>query len=394
MAYQEHADAHRVLLRIRPIPVPFGPEIQAVQQRAYKFRRQTDTLSVTVNDEEYALLLAHPAVEVFPDVQLRVFKEPGDQTTSLTPASGLPHVLRRISAPEAWEVSRGANTYVAIIDTGICGMMPEFPDWKKADGISFDGSDPWDDYYGHGSMCACIAAATDREEGRFNGVAPDALLYSCKTRFTTTELIAVYEWLMDRREEHGQPIIASNSYGFESCDEPYQNGQPITINHPFATILQQAIEMGIIVVFAAGNNHSDCDGEPQDCQPDTIWAWNSLDEVLCVGTTDRNNNLWDYSSRGPGQWASAERPKPDCVAPTYGEVMWGCGFQDDTDVWGTSGAAPQAAGLAALLSSLQPTASPAAILDRIRQTCDAHPSEPTCSGHGLINCARAVAPPI
>jgi len=80
-------------------------------------------------------------------------------------------------------------------------------------------------------------------------------------------------------------------------------------------------------------------------------------------------------------------------APTYGEVMWDCGYHTPNDGWGTSGAAPQAAGLAALLASLHPSSTPASLLDHIRATCDPHPTAPTCSGHGVINCARAVAAP-
>lgn len=380
----------RVLVRFRPIPGPMGPQVRAVRNRAHGFRRQPDTAVAVVSPEEFYQLSHHPAVEVYPDVRMRPL---GQWTRAMSPASaaaGLKEVLERIGAPRAWGRSRGADAYVAIVDTGVCGTMPEFPDWKKAGGWAYDGGDPWLDYHGHGSMCACVAAATDAGGGRFNGVAPDALLYSCKTTFLTSELIDIYEWLMDRREEHGRPVIVNNSYGFYDCSDPHEGGQPITINHPFVTTLQQAVAAGVTPVFAAGNNHADCGGDPQGCDPDTIWVWNSLDEVLSVGTVDENDALWDYSSRGPGQWAPAERPKPDCVAPTYGEVMWGCGYSNMTNGWGTSGAAPQAAGLAALLASLDPTATPRALMDRINLTCDPHPTGATCSGHGVINCAAAV----
>jgi subtilisin family serine protease len=299
----------------------------------------------------------------------------------------LERVLPLISAPQAWTKSRGKDVYIAIVDTGVCGTMAEFPDAKKAGGWSYDNSDPWKDYYGHGSMTACIAAATNGGKG--SGVAPEARLYSCKTTFLTSELIAAYEWLISKRAEHGQPIIVNNSFAFQTCDLPQENGQAININHPFVTSIQQAIRAGLTIVFAAGNNQGFCTN-PSECGPNSIWIWNSLDEVLSVGAVDQNNKLWSYSSRGPGQWTLGTSPKPDCVAPVFGEVMWNCGFQDQPQGWGTSGAAPQAAGLAALIASYKPNLSPKQILDCIRNTCDAHPSAPTCSGHGVLNCDRAL----
>jgi len=393
-----HVGGRRVLMRVRPLSVPIGPHIEALQQRSHRFRRQPDTFAATVSDEEYQRLKMHPATEVYPDVQLHPAAGTVPFTRNMTPAAGLPglqDVLQSISAPTAWNKSRGKDTFIAIMDSGVCGTMKEFPDWKRAGGWSFDGSDPWTDYSGHGSMAACVAAATESDGGASNGVAPDAKLYSCKTQYLTSQLIDAYEWLIDRREEHKQPIVANNSYGSYTCNPPEEhdvqgNKQPITINHPFVTALQQAIAAGIAVVFAAGNNHSNCSSGPPPCQPNTIWTWNSLDEVLSVGTVDQNNDLWEYSSRGPGQWTNPVAPKPDCVAPTYGEVMWGCGYQNMGKGWGTSGAAPLAAGLVALLASQQPGSTPADLLDRIRQTCDPHPTPHECSGHGVINCARAV----
>lgn len=304
------------------------------------------------------------------------------QIIPMTDAFSLDDVLEHIKAPYAWKKTEGEDVYIAIIDTGICGKMAEFPIWKKADGWAFDNK-PWEDYNGHGSMCACIASATRKEGGRFNGVAPNAKLYSCKTLFTASELIEIYEWLIDKKEEHGQPIIASNSWGAYDCEPP------APCEHPIVRIIQEAVKAGIIVVFAAGNNHELCKGKPELCEPDTIWMQNSLDEALSLGTVDEKNNLRRYSSRGPGQCAQ-KYPKPDCVAPTYGVVMWGDAYKNFPEGWGTSGACAQAAGLAALIASLHPDWTPEQVNENIRKTCDSLKLPPDCAGHGVINCARAL----
>src|SRR5262249_51219167 len=149
--------------------------------------------------------------------------------------------------------------------------------------------------------------------------------------------------------------------------------------------------------FAAGNNHAFglCQHPETDDHPNTIWAVNSIDEVITVGTVD-----WDESnqavggehansSRGPGQW-SIRQDKPDVVAPTYGEVVWGATYRR-LEWWGTSGACPQVAGLAALLLSLHPALTPAQVQRLICANARPLPGKPaTCVGHGIINCLATI----
>jgi subtilisin family serine protease len=59
--------------------------------------------------------------------------------------------------------------------------------------------------------------------------------------------------------------------------------------------------------------------------------------------------------------------------------------------WGTSGACPQVAGLAALLLAVSPGLSPAQVADLIRKTCRPLGASATCVGAGLIDCEAAVA---
>lgn len=187
------------------------------------------------------------------------------------------------------------------------------------------------------------------------------------------------------------PIVMSNSYGMYTCQAPA--GLPE--DHPYRGIILEAIRAGIVVVFAAGNNHADvlCGKPGGQCSPNTIWGVNSLDQILSVGTVDWDNKMdagaHANSSRGPGQWAD-RHPKPDCVAPTYGEVVWGSDYRV-MEWWGTSGACPQVAGLAALLLGADPDLSPAEVADLVRRSCQAIDLPATCAGAGLINCEAAVA---
>lgn len=304
-------------------------------------------------------------------------------------------VMAHINAPKAWAKSaRGAGVTIGIVDSGVSSSMKEFPAARRSPySKSFAyAAGPWNDIVGHGSMCAAAAAASTAAGGKYDGVAPDATILSARSNLLATDIYKLYDWVLSKKRsgEIAGPAVMSNSYGLYTCTAP--SGLPQ--DHPFRQIILDAVAAGIVVVYAAGNNHAAglCENDPAKCSPNTIWAVNSMDEVLSVGTVNWHNRMdageHGNSSRGPGQWASA-RKKPDCVAPTYGEVVWGSGYRV-MEWWGTSGACPQVAGLAALILGLDPTLAPAEVGDVIRATCrDIQLAKP-CAGAGLIDCEAAV----
>jgi serine protease AprX len=309
----------------------------------------------------------------------------------------LSDVVSRVKADMAWPTATGDGVHIAVIDTGV-SEVAEFPAWKRSPHrwAGSEGESAWTDIRGHGSMVAAIAAGTRKNGGRYDGIAPGAKIIACKTSFEDTELVLIYEYLTDllEKKEIGRLVI-NNSYGLYSAHDP-----GLTLSDPLVAAVQGAVEHGAVVVFAAGNNHVKVAGhQPLDCGPNSIWGVNSLDEVLSVGTVDELNRMDQPpqraggfshrdSSRGPGQF-SKHHKKPDCVAPTYGEVVWGGGYLS-MPWWGTSGAAPQVAGLAALILEKRPKLKPTEVMDLIRHSCTKLPLERTCVGAGLINCAAAV----
>ncbi len=320
---------------------------------------------------------------------------------ALTPANAAPwqtktltDVLGHINAPKAWKKARGQGVTIGVVDTGVSSSMPEFPAGKRSPySKSFAyAAGPWADLVGHGSMCACIATGTTTAGGKYDGVAPDAILLSARSNLLATDIYKLYDWVLSKKAsgEIAGPIVMSNSYGLYTCSAP--PGLPQ--DHPYRQILLDAVAAGVVVVYAAGNNHADvlCNNDPTKCSPNTIWTVNSMDEVLSVGTVNWDNRMdtgqHANSSRGPGQWATVHK-KPDCVAPTYGEVVWGSGYRV-MEWWGTSGACPQVAGLAALLLSANPRLTPAQVGDVIRVTCRDIKLPQPCAGAGLIDCEAAV----
>jgi Subtilisin-like serine proteases len=376
-------------------------EIQtSTKAPVYNARTNSQISILSLTDEAQDLLKQAGAV-IYENVRLDKFSGEGeDEKPQLTTCAGLPlgksidDVLDRINAPKAWERSTGKGVTIVILDSGIDGTRPEF-DGRHSDvdiASNYHGQH-WHDDSGHGTMCAAIACAKKNSLAKHNGVAPDANLISARTTFDTDDIFLIFEELITCKASGKVtgPLVVNNSYGRRIC-APFHK---LPRDHPYLEVVELAVSSGITVVFAAGNNHCECKHDAKSYEPNSIWAANSVDNILCVGAVDWNDSNTDpatphsNSSRGPGQW-SCNHPKPDCVAPCYGEVLWGTSYMY-LPWWGTSGAAPQVSGLAALLLSLNPGMRPDEIANIVRSSCKDLAAHEYCVGKGLIDCFNAVA---
>lgn len=215
-----------------------------------------------------------------------------------------------------------------------------------------------------------------------------AQLIACKTRFFDTQLAAIYDYLLDLVETKGLRIVATNSYGIPVGAAPPPPGAV------FMEALDDAIRGGVAVVFSAGNYHELAGGQASDCGPTSIWQYKCRADILSVATCKLDRTMWSYSSRGPGDLAggSGMSEKPDVTAPTpeNGAVLYGDSIKVLANGWGTSGAAPQAAGLAALLLSHRPQASTSDVFEVIRGTAVPLGRSHECEGSGMIDCKAAL----
>jgi serine protease AprX len=303
--------------------------------------------------------------------------------------ASLDDVLAMIRATECWEDSRGGDVVLAVVDTGIDGTRPEFPEWKRAGSWQDLGKKPWTDWQGHGTMCAAIAAGTRSAGGRFDGVAPDARLVACRTNFFDSQLADVYDYLRDRVVQNGWNVVATNSFGIPSGSAP-----PPPPDSDFIPALDAAIDAGVKVFFSAGNYHELVGGKADGCSPTSIWLHKCRSDVMSVATCKLDRTMWSYSSRGPGQHHGEPRhgAKPDVTAPTpeNGLVVYGGNVVVLENGWGTSGACPQAAGLGALLMARRPDLDFSRVFDVIRGTANKAGHGPACEGEGIIDCRSAL----
>ncbi|CCG03625.1 S8 family serine peptidase [Blastococcus saxobsidens] len=203
----------------------------------------------------------------------------------------------------------------------------------------------------HGMMCGTDVL----------GMAPKAQLYDLRISDggALSDALQAFQWAIDRHRADGTPHVLTNSWGmFQETWAPDYVKNP---THPFTRKVLEAIDEGILVLFAAGNCGGSCpDGR---CGGDTgpgrsIWGANGHERVITVGAVNRNEQFVGYSSQGP---AALHPDKPDFCSVTHFKG-W---FDSDS---GTSAATPIAAGVVALMKQGVPGLTQSQALSAIKST--------------------------
>lgn len=264
--------------------------------------------------------------------------------------------LDSIHAESAWNLSKGEGVVVAVIDTGIDYRHKDLAEniWINEDEIPDNGIDDdgngfvddvygWDfvkegnifceggedckdrdndpsDFNGHGTHCAGIIAAVQNNNFGISGIAPKAKIMAIRAAYSTGSSAIL----------HTSDIIAAITYAIN-------NGANI-INMSFAgyslgaleEVLKLAYDLDIVSVAAAGNL-----GSEEKIYPA------ALDTVIAVGALDQRDNRAYISNYG--NWV-------DIAAPGVG-IYSTTPFDSFRFKTGTSMAAPQVAGVAALVAS-------------------------------------------
>ncbi|MHB0877309.1 MAG: S8 family serine peptidase [Anaerolineae bacterium] len=257
--------------------------------------------------------------------------------------------LTIIGAPNLWRLGvRGRGVVVASMDTGVYYTHPDLiRTWRGGGNSWYDPygqhSEPADPN-GHGTwvMGAMVAG---RANGTAIGVAPEARwiaarIFDDRNQATSVGIHLAFQWLLDPDGNPGtrdEPDVVVSSWGY---------GDP-GCNLEFQADVQALRAAGILPVFAAGNSGPNAGSGLSPA---------NYPEVLSVGATDGASVMYTYSSRGPSVCAGAG-VFPRLVAPGV-NVLTTERYGLYTRATGTSLAAPQVAGAAALLLSAVPQLTP------------------------------------
>jgi subtilisin family serine protease len=334
--------------------------------------------------------------------------------------------LDRINIEKAWRYTKGRGIAVGVYDEGIDiehedlrGNIIGFGNYSTGlkrltminniNQLNNDlrnapnsQNDKW-----HGTACAGIIAATGDNELGSVGVAPQAKLIVA--RYSKNNISDDSKALIDMANE-GVSVI-SNSWG--------TNNMLPSFNTTLKQLSQEGRDgKGILVFFAAGNDGCNMDkyfeviGIGDDarliCRDnssyDKINDESESPYVLSIASSTYNNNIANYSNYGSAiDFVTPGGARDDSIITTDATGYLGfnnSNYTQDYDGFsGTSASAPMAAGIAALVLSVNPNLSKEEVVDILKQTAHKYQSNryPYDSngrndhwGYGMLDAGDAV----
>lgn len=275
--------------------------------------------------------------------------------------------------------------------------------------VMVPGTKPGQDPVGHGTG----------ESANIFAAAPGAVLQPIRVTDDGGNFVAAVSGFLRAKEL--LPKVLTNSWGGDT-DFPPADSEPDEADRAFALEITDAVEQGICVIFSAGNGHFSV--EPQ--APGVIAAGGAF------VSADLSVRASDYASGYDSPWFGGVRvptvsglvgmlPRAQYLMlpvqpgdaldveesqPDSGEEGDGTGAQDGWAMFsGTSAAAPQIAGVAALILGAKPGLSPAQVREALIRTAldvtagrchprfgnPAHVGNDAATGAGLAQATAAVA---
>ncbi|MGC4808764.1 S8 family serine peptidase [Micromonospora sp. DT233] len=291
----------------------------------------------------------------------------------------LEHSVPQIGAPAAWAAGRdGSGVKVAVLDTGVDAAHPDLAG-RIIEARDFSDSGSAGDGHGHGTHVAATVAGSGAASGTARkGVAPGARLLVGKVLDDggsgyDSGIIAGMEWAA-----HSGAKVVTMSLG----------GTPTDGTDPMSQAVNDlTARTGALFVVAAGNEGA----------PSSVGTPGAAAAALTVGAVDRDENLADFSSRGPRVGDAGL--KPEITAPGVGIVAaraagttLGTPVDESyTSMSGTSMATPHVAGAAAILAQEHPDWPAGRLKDALVSTARANAALTVFEqGGGRVDVARAL----
>lgn len=285
--------------------------------------------------------------------------------------------LRRIEAPQAWNVTRGdRDLVIAVVDTGVDAEHPELAGRVlKGYNVVAPRRAAADDN-GHGTAVAGLIAAKGNNNRGFAGVIPECKILPVKVNQPQTGAVHAEHIAQGIRwaVREGASLINA-SVGVVQ----WEAGLTDASLEELADAIRYALAHNVVVVCAAGPAVS---APPFPGTWSVLWDFRGL---IAAGGTDRHDRRAACSPRG--NFISVTAPSDGVLTtfPRHQGRLYGT-------FGGTSAAAPHVTGLAALVRSVCPHLRPHEVKNILQRAADQlaggiyHPDY----GYGRINAHKAV----
>ncbi|MFJ3904366.1 S8 family peptidase [Streptomyces sp. NPDC090025] len=292
-----------------------------------------------------------------------------DDDDKADPMRGQQWALDALKLPTAWDTSKGDDTIIAVVDTGIDLDHPDLKGRLVAGHDFVDNDDQPKDLNGHGTHVAGIAAAhTDNGIGVAGG-APGAKIMPVRVlgadgSGTNENITKGIVWAA----QHGADVI-NLSLGESGLMARLLKGG--VLNQAIAT----ANSKGAVVVAAAGNDST------------LLQPYKIDTPVLVVNAAGENGAPASFTNFGAQNAVAAPGVNILSTLPTYTTKETLKDTSGYGTLSGTSMASPYVSAVAALLH--QQGLNPAQIMKTIQDTAS-NPQQQAKLGLGNVDAAAAV----
>lgn len=266
---------------------------------------------------------------IVPELVYRILPETASEANSYTDTDKFTWGLQAVGADLSSYTGKGIN--VAVLDTGFDAAHPDFASRTVTTKSFVEGEDAAD---GHGHGTHCIGSSCGPRtpaQGPGYGVASEANIFAGKVlgadgSGSDSTILAGINWALENKCE-----IISMSLGADVR----------TVHPPYVTAGRRSLELGSLIIAAAGNNAQRSAGNPG-----YVGAPANSPYIMAVAALDSTLAVADFSA----QALDTEGGEVNIAGPGVDIYSSWPGAQRYNTISGTSMATPHVAGVAALLA--------------------------------------------
>ncbi|MDQ1328680.1 MAG: Peptidase protein, partial [Candidatus Poribacteria bacterium] len=265
--------------------------------------------------------------------------------------------VKRINAPDVWNIATGKGVKVGIIDTGISTKHPDLlgavaGGYDAVNGLSYEDDND------HGTYVASVISARRNDVG-IVGVAPDAMLYAVKVmgndgRGYISDVLDGCQWVI----KEGLRVVNMSLGSNHQSKAIHEAMDALTYNK-------------VITVVATGN-----EGKLGVYSP-------ARDNItICVGGSSMDDSRMSWSNYGPELKGNGVLAPGDWIQVADKSGGW-------RRVAGTSIATPHVTGIVALLLEIG-CKDPELIRKFVFSGASQSNNPNEFNGHGLVNAKKTL----